>query len=159
MSLSSLYASRNSCYDQARYWQGSADEYSRQITDLTAQLDHKRDQLAKAENTLSEIDALVGKDEELTEQLTNVSGAVANAIQESGASATATKISEQNAGHISDAQTACSQLIEQLNQEIAQLESALANAREGLSYSNGRVSYYNSRADHYSYLIANYDED
>ncbi|HJG38136.1 hypothetical protein [Enorma phocaeensis] len=159
MSLSSLYASRNSCYDQVRYWQGSAAEYSRQIADLTGQLEHKRDQLARAQNVLTEVSALTGKDETVTSELLNLSNAVSVALEESGASSTATQISEENAGHISDAISACNQLIEQLNQEIAQLEAALATAQEGLSYSNGRASYYSQRADHYSYLIATYDED
>lgn len=159
MSLGSLIASRNSCYEQARYWQGSANEYSWQITDLTAKLEHKRDQLEKAQNALTEVSALTGKDEALTEALTNLSNAVSAALNEPGASTTATQISQENAGHISDAVSACNDLIAKLNEEIAQLESQLAYAQDGLSYSNGRVSYYNSRASYYSNLIANYHED
>lgn len=159
MSLGSLIASRNSCYDQARYWQGSADEYSRQITDITARLEHKREQLKKAQSALTEVTALTGKDDALTESLTSLSNAVATALEEPGASSSATEISEENAGHIARAEAACNALIETLNEEIAALEADLAYAQDGLSYSNGRVSYYNSQAGYYSNLIANYRED
>ena len=159
MSLGSLIASRNSCYDQVRYWQGSADEYSRQISSLNAQLEHKRAQLEKAQNALTEVSALTGKDEALTEALTSLSNAVATALEEPGASTSATKISEGNAGIIARAESACTALIESLNEEIAALEADLAYAQDGLSYSNGRVSYYNGRAGYYSNLIANYHED
>ncbi|HIU23690.1 hypothetical protein [Olsenella sp. Marseille-QA0557] len=126
--INSLYRSAANYKSQASYWRGQASAAQSTIDALNPQLAHKREQLGYANEVNSRFPSLDTAIATMDSDINSLATALSTQLEDNGANSQITMLDDTYTDHATSAKNACSQLIEQLQQEIASLEQQIAAA-------------------------------
>lgn len=138
--INSLYRSAANYNSQASYWRGQASAAQSTIDTLNPQLAHKREQLGYANEVNGRFPALDTAIADLDSDLNSLASALSTQLEDDGANSQVNMMDDSYADHSSSAQSACSQLISQLEQEIASLEQQITAATNQRNTANANAS-------------------
>lgn len=138
--ISSLSRSAASYSSSASYWSGRASNAQGTINSLTPQLQHKREQLAKAHAVNGRLPELTDKSNVVGTSLATLAAQVSNMMGDDGATSRITELDDGFSASISRASNACARLIEALRQEVSSLESQIASATSARDTANANAS-------------------
>lgn len=145
MSLNALHSSLDYYRGQRRYWQGSADEYSRRIAKYSALVDDRERQLAIARAAEPKVAALKPANSGVRARLADAGAAIDRCAGSDDASAVMGRLADPNDDSIAGASNALRQLIERLEREVESYRGSLEESRAGKSYSDGRVNFFSGK--------------
>lgn len=138
--INSLYRSAANYNSQASYWRGQASAAQSTINSLNPQLAHKREQLGYAQDVESQFPNLKTAIDVMETGTTALGAALLEQLSDNGACSEVYKLDDTYTEHLSAAKSACSQLINQLQQEITSLEQQIASATSQFNSANAKAS-------------------
>ena len=151
--INSLTRSMSTYNSRANYWSGQASSAQATINSLNPQLNHKRDQLAKAQAAQSKFGALTSSKTDFDDQLIDLANALGTQMDDDGATNGIKNLDSDFEGHISAASTACNTLVNSLQQEVNNLQASINNAQSSLNTANSNAASARQSAQCYSQAI------
>lgn len=151
--INRLSRSLNYYTNAANQWSEQASSAQATINSLNPQLNHKRDQLAKAQAAQSKFGALTSSKTDFDDQLIDLANALGTQMDDDGATNGIKNLDSDFEGHISEASTACNTLVNSLQQEVNNLQASINNAQSSLNTANSNAASARQSAQCYSQAI------
>lgn len=158
MGLSQLRSQLAEHERSARLWEGRAADLAEEVSALSGQLGHKREQLAKAEAVNAGCAAVVSHVSQVEDDLRQLGVNLGQAIGED-VSAGVGGIASGDAALADAAKSSCEALVKSLRQEIAALGGSLSCAQDSLAVARSSAAAARSSASSVRASIRNYSED
>ncbi len=158
MGLSQLRSRLAEHERSARLWEERAAGLAGEVSALSGQLAHKREQLAKAEAVNGGCATVVSRVSQVEDDLRQLGANLGRAIGED-VSAGVGGIASGDAALADAAKSSCEELVRSLRQEVAALGGSLSCAQDSLAAAQASAAAARSSASSVRTSIRNYSED